>query len=163
MSLDPHQWSWRDEAFLMREGLRVQNALEYFSHSEFYRFFDGQKSLLQMRRRGIDTVGLSGTDFRIVYANIAAKVGEVSGSLIVLQRVEVSSGGSDAKEVFYIQGGTVFLSPTVASVLQGALSDASLSLKDQHESLTMRLPFGQDRRPVVTHALPQLSSILFSV
>ena len=137
MTSDPHQLTFRDQSFLVSQGLRPDNAIDYFAESPFYQNFGGYESLNEKTRRGeISSIqdGMHSGEpvvyFEIVHANEEAKLGYVDEGIMAIQKFTKIGGQRTPREVFYLVAGTIHLSPTLGKILEQSLGKVAQNLNE---------------------------------
>ena len=123
MSSDLSSISFRDELFLVSEGLSSRNVMEYFYQSPFYSLTGGQSSINEMIRRGsIAPASASRVDgdlYMMVSANEEGEAGLVDTGIFVVQKFRQNVNKPRIPlEVFYVQCGTIYQAPGLGRLIE---------------------------------------------
>ena len=136
--------SFRDQGFLMQEGLSPSNVMDYFCLSPFYVHNNGFNSVNELVRRGVAPslqVALGDNSntiewFEVVYQNSEAANSFTDESIFIIQKFHrPATSQKIPKQVFYVLAGTIhpavnlglFLERTLAKMASAysAISDAT--------------------------------------
>jgi hypothetical protein len=135
--------SFRDQGFLVNEGLSPRNALDYFCESPFYFRFNGVNSLNEQVRRGAKAslaVALEETThvvewFDLVFVNEEGGKGFVDESIFVIQKFQRSYASQKIpKQVFYILSGTVYQAVNLGKFTERICAKAVSAFSEIFES-----------------------------
>jgi hypothetical protein len=123
MSSELSSISFRDEQFLVSEGLSSRNVMEYFYQSPFYSLTGGQNSINEMIRRGsIAPASASRVDgdlYMMVSANEEGEAGLVDTGIFVVQKfMQQVNKPRIPLEVFYVQCGTIYQAPGLGRLIE---------------------------------------------
>ena len=121
--------SFRNEAFLIAEGLKRSNVLEYFYESQFYLQTGGERSINEMIRRGAIAPSaasrIDGDIYELVSWNSEGESGMVDTSIFVIQKFrQVVNKPRIPLEVFYIISGNIYLAPGLGKLLERHLANS---------------------------------------
>lgn len=111
---------FRNQIFLVTEGLNPQNVLDYFYESPLYTSAGGADSLNDLERRGqqIDH-SQPGDWFELVYSNDEGKNGFVDESIFVIQKYQKTHAAKKIpRDVFYVISGTIAAAPSLGILLE---------------------------------------------
>lgn len=122
--------SFRNEQFLVSEGLNPSNVMEYFYQSPFYFESGGEQCINELIRRGSippSSAGrVDGDIFLLVEMNADAKIlpaPPVDGAIYIIQKFrQTLNRPRVAGPVFYVISGTVFLAPGLGQILERHLA-----------------------------------------
>lgn len=112
--------TYRNQIFLVTEGLNPNNVLEYFFESPFYISAGGPGSFNEQQRRGL-AVDFSqpGEWFELVYSNEEGKSGFVDESIFVIQKFQKTHVANRLpRDVFYVMSGTISAAPALGIILE---------------------------------------------
>jgi hypothetical protein len=112
--------TFRNQQFLVNEGLNPQNVLDYFYESPFYIEAGGPTSLNEQQRRGQQVdIAQPGEWFELVFSNDEGKSGFVDESIFVIQKFQKTHAAKKLpREVFYVLSGTVAAAPGLGLLLE---------------------------------------------
>lgn len=121
--------SFRNDQFLISEGLNPSNVMEYFYQSPFYLESGGAQSINELIRRGSipasSATRVDGDIFLLVEMNAEAKLSPppVDGAIYVIQKLRQSlNRPKTAGHVFYVISGTIYLAPGLGMILERHLA-----------------------------------------
>ena len=140
MSVDLSTISFRNEQFLMAEGLKPSNVLEYFYESQFYTLTGGEKSINEMVRRGSIAPSaasrVDGDIYQLVQVNPEGETGMVDTGIFVIQKFrQVVNKPRVPLEVFYVISGTIYLAPGLGRLLERHLANSVKSLDSMIDAI----------------------------
>ena len=135
--------SFRDEQFLIAEGLTPGNVLEYFYRSPFYVQTGGLNSINEMIRRGsIAPTSASRVDgelYMLVEMNSDAQVVPVpcvEQTIFVIQKFkQILNRPRTPLHTFYVLSGTVYLAPCLGQLLETHLTESVRQFEVMFDSL----------------------------
>ena len=146
--------SFRDEQFLMAEGLNPSNVLEYFYQSQFYSLTDGHSSINEMIRRGSIAPSASsridGSIYMLVSANAEGESGLVDASVFVIQKFQqIVNRPRVPLQVFHIVSGNIYLSPGLGNLIERHLEIGIAEFEDMIDNIRLAVN-GTPKDPMVT-------------
>ena len=124
--------TYRNQLFLVTEGLSPNNVLEYFFESPFYLNSGGQASLNEQQRRGL-AVDFSqpGEWFELVFSNEEGKSGFVDESIFVVQKFQKTHVANRVpKDVFYVISGTIAAAQTLGIFLERTAAKTAVNFAE---------------------------------
>lgn len=129
MSVDLSTISFRNEPFLMAEGLKPSNVLDYFYESQFYTLTGGSRSINEMIRRGSIAPSaasrVDGDVYQLVSVNADGEAGNVDTGIFVIQRFRQTVNKPRVPlEVFYVVSGTIYLAPGLGKLIERHLDNS---------------------------------------
>jgi len=132
--------SFRDEQFLVAEGLNAKNVMDYFYHSPFYSMTNGQNSINEMIRRGAiapsSASRVDGDVYMLVSANEEGEQGQIETGIFVIQKFkQLVNKPRLPLEVFYVQSGTIFLAPGLGRLIERHLESGIKHFDEMLDSL----------------------------
>ena len=129
--------SFRNQAFLVNEGLNPSNVLEYFYESPFYANNNGQNSINELERKGIpiDTTQ-PGFWFELVYSNAEGKSGFVDESIFIIQKYEKTYAQKKVpREIFHVISGTISAAQALGLFVERAAAHMVTNFSDIYSLL----------------------------
>jgi hypothetical protein len=137
--------SFRDQGFLVSEGLHPRNVLDYFCESPFYFRYNGVNSLNEQVRRGAKTsltVALEDTThivewFELVFFNEEGAKGFVDESIFVIQKFHRQYASQKVpRQVFYVLSGTVYQALSLGKFTESICSKAITAFAEMWDANT---------------------------
>ena len=128
--------TFRNQLFLVNEGLNPQNVLDYFYESQFYLNCGGQTSLNEQQRRGlqIDHSVSTAEWFELVFSNNEAKSGFVDESIFVIQKFQRTAVTKRIpKESFYVISGTIAAAPSLGMFLDRVVANTAVNFSETYQ------------------------------
>jgi len=128
--------TFRNQLFLVNEGLNPQNVLDYFYESHFYLNCGGPASLNEQQRRGlpIDNSVSSAEWFELVFSNSEAKSGFVDESIFVIQKFQKTAVTKRIpRDVFYVISGTIASAPSLGMFLDRICANTAVHFAEIYQ------------------------------
>ena len=140
MSVDLATISFRNEPFLIAEGLKPSNVLDYFYESQFYTLTGGPRSINEMVRRGAiapsAAARVDGDIYQLVSVNADGEAGLVDTGIFVIQRFRQAVNKPRLPlEVFYVVSGTIYLAPGLGKLIERHLDNSIRYFDEMLESV----------------------------
>jgi hypothetical protein len=140
-SIDLSTISFRDDRFLMTEGLNPNNVLEYFYLSQFYACTNGHASINEMIRRGTiaptSANRIDGDIYMLMSTNTEGEAGVVDQGIFVIQKFkQLSNRPRVPLEIFYIISGTAYLAPGLGKLIEGHLENGIREMDEMIDSIS---------------------------
>ena len=142
--------SFRDDRFLMAEGLNPSNVLEYFYLSQFYSCTNGHASINEMIRRGTIAPSsanrIDGDIYMLMSVNSEGEAGIVDQGIFVIQKFkQISNRPRVPLEIFYIISGTAYLAPGLGKLIESHLENGIREFDDMVSSISKAFLSKADR------------------
>lgn len=120
--------SFRDEQFLIAEGLNPNNVMQYFYLSQFYALTGGHSSINEMIRRGSiapsSATRVDGDIYVLVSSNSEGETGLVDQGIFVIQKFRHSVNRPRTPlQIFYVISGTIYLAPGLGKLIERHLEN----------------------------------------
>ncbi len=140
MTVDLGTISFRNDPFLIAEGLKPSNVLDYFYESQFYASTGGPTSINEMIRRGTiapsQAARVDGEIYQLVSANSDGEAGLVDTSIFVIQKFRQTVNKPRVPlEVFYIVSGTIYLAPGLGKLIERHLENGIRHFDEMIDSI----------------------------
>lgn len=132
--------SFRDEQFLISEGLSSRNVMDYFYQSPFYSLTNGENSINEMIRRGSiapsSASRVDGDVYMVVSVNEEGEKGLIETGIFVIQRFRQQINKPRIPlECFYVQCGTIFQAPGLGRLIERHLENGIKHFSEMLDSL----------------------------
>ena len=132
--------SFRNDSFLIAEGLNLSNVLEYFYESQFYTQTGGPASINEMIRRGTiapaSASRVEGDVYQVVSYNSEGEAGLIETGIFVIQKFkQLINKPRIPLEIFYIVSGNVYLAPGLGRLVERHLDNSISHLNEMIDSI----------------------------